>query len=85
MTKKSNEEIVLAEIKKANDLDEPIWFTKLLENFDGVLSRGEIGIAIDRLTDYSYIKGGYGEIKPGHASYRYHITDIGEYVLKTVR
>lgn len=80
--KKSNEETVLLEIKKANDLNEPIWFSKIVENLIGRLSRSEVGRAIDRLGDHSYIKGGYGEIKPGHAGYKYHITDLGEYLLR---
>ncbi|NOR84545.1 hypothetical protein GQ473_00360 [archaeon] len=79
---KSKEEIVLTEIKGANDIDSPIWFTKIVENLDGVLSRSEVGIAIDRLSDLGYIKGRYGEVRKGWSGYKYHITDIGESLFK---
>ena len=80
-------ETLLTEIKRCNDIDEPVYLTKLFE--DLFESRYQIRRHIDNLIDFGMIEGKYGVTHfdttqneygttvAGYAGYRYHITDIG--------
>ena len=68
-------ENILTEIKRCNDIDEPIWLTKLVVNVSE--PRNKIICTIDKLIDFGMVEGRYGITTVGHAGYRYYITDIG--------
>jgi hypothetical protein len=54
---------VLAKIYEMNIVKkEPIWFSKLVELFDGKLSRVQISKALDRLFDLCFIKGDWQKV-----------------------
>ena len=64
----------------AHNLDEkPIWFTKLVDIFK---DRVKVARAIDWLSDWMIIQGGYGETEKDHAGYCYHITEYAKTMLK---
>jgi len=49
----------LAKIYEMNIVKkEPVWFTKLVESLNGVLSRGQISRSLDRLYDVGAINTG---------------------------
>ena len=64
---------VACEIYKFNIENKPVWFGKLVESMEGVVSKNTISESLDTLTDWMIIKGHYGATGDGRASYLYEI------------
>jgi hypothetical protein len=69
----STELKVACEIYRYNLAKKPIWFTKLVEVFDGVISKQDISHALDTCTDWMIIHGHYDNLENGRAGYVYEI------------
>ena len=78
----SNDLKVACEIYKENLSRRPVWFSKLVETLDGVISRYEVSHAIDTLTDWGIIEGHYDSLGNGWSGYVYEISDSAQDTIK---
>lgn len=69
-----NEFKVACEIYRANVSNTPIWFTKVVEIFQGKIDKHDISSALDTLIDWMIIEGHYDSIGNGRSSYVYKIS-----------
>jgi hypothetical protein len=63
----SSELKVACEIWHYNTLNEPIWFTKLINNLAPHMDKHAVSHALDTLTDWMIIYGEYGPTEKGRA------------------
>lgn len=75
--KLSNDLLVAIQIYKS----QPSWFSKLVDEFKGILSESEISHCLDTLFDWGIIYGEYGETTPGRAGRLLKLTEDGVYII----
>ncbi len=78
----ANELKVACEIYYHNINNIPIWYSKLVEEFDGYLSKDIISHSLDTLTDWGIAYGEYGETENGRAGYRWYIDKDSMWVIE---
>lgn len=64
---------VACEIWHYNQLNEPIWFTKLVLSLEKHMDKKAVSHALDTLCDWMIIYGEYGETENGRASYLWYV------------
>lgn len=62
----SNELIVACEIWHYNSINQPIWFTKLVENLKEHMDKQTVSAALDTLEDWLIAFSEYGPTLEGH-------------------
>ena len=66
---------VACAIYEAQINDQPIWFTKLVERLNGIVSKNTISDALDALFDWGIIKAEYGPTDSGRAGRLFKISN----------
>ncbi|MFA5407645.1 MAG: hypothetical protein WC343_02620 [Bacilli bacterium] len=78
----SNEFKVACEIYKSSENNEVIWYTKLVENLKGIISKNTISDALDTLFDWGIIKAEYGATERGRAGRLFMISNEAKPIIK---
>lgn len=81
----SSEFKVASEISRHNDLNKPIWFTKLVKKLSGKASPNTIRGALDTLFDWDIARAEYGETEKGRAGRLYYITGESKSIIRAIR
>ncbi|MDO8265028.1 MAG: hypothetical protein Q7T34_01500, partial [Candidatus Parcubacteria bacterium] len=75
---------VAVQIYALEDKGEKVWYDKLVEQLDGVMTATEIMLVIPELVDFEIIRQEFGETSKGRAGKLIFITDYQKDTIKRV-
>lgn len=78
----SNELKVAAEIYRCSELNEKVWFGKLVDLLHGEVSKATISRSLNVLFDWGIIKAEYGESEKGRAARLLKVCNENEPLIK---
>lgn len=71
----SNEFKIACDIYSANILNEPIWYSKIVDRLKNEMEENDVSAAMDALSDFNIVTGKYGQTGNDSVAMLYEITD----------